>query len=93
MTSCRQVYQHICEHLDEDLSSPRCRRIRQHIEGCPDCKEYLESLKKTVVLYRAVPTPPVPRVVHRSLARALEQEFAGRKQARTSAGRRRQTRP
>jgi len=74
MTSCRQVYHHICEHLDEDLSSPRCRRIRQHLEDCPDCQAYLDSLKKTIILYRSAPAPGVPRVIHRALAKALEQE-------------------
>jgi anti-sigma factor RsiW len=74
MTSCRQVYQHICDHLDEDLASPRCRRIRQHLEGCPDCQAYLDSLKKTIILYRSAPSPRVPPVVHRALAKALERE-------------------
>ena len=76
MASCRQVYQHICDHLDEDLASPRCRRIRHHLEGCPDCMAYLDSLKKTIILYRSAPTPTVPRIIHRSLATALKQEQA-----------------
>lgn len=74
MTGCRQVYQHICDHLDEDLSSARCRKIREHLEECPDCQAYLDSLKKTIILYKSAPVPEVPPVVHRALAEALERE-------------------
>jgi anti-sigma factor RsiW len=93
MTGCRQVYQHICDHLDEDLSSPRCRRIRQHLEGCPNCMAYLDSLKKTIILYRSSPSPTVPRVVHRSLAAALKREQEINSSAGASKGRARPARP
>ena len=93
MTSCRQVYQHICDHLDEDLSSARCRRIREHLEECPDCQAYLDSLKKTIILYRSAPVPAVPPVVHRALADALERERAGTVSPTASTPRSRARRP
>lgn len=68
---CTDVYRHICDNLDQDINSPRCRAIKKHIASCPDCLSYLESLKTTVALYRAVPAPPVPRTAHASLLRNL----------------------
>jgi RNA polymerase sigma factor (sigma-70 family) len=47
---CDTVYLHICDHLDEDIASPRCRQIKQHLDECPNCRAYLDSLKKTIVL-------------------------------------------
>lgn len=56
-TTCNDVFQHLCENLDENLDSPKCRMIKQHLDGCPDCMTYLDGLKKTVALYRLYPVP------------------------------------
>jgi len=68
---CDKVYLHICDHLDEEITSPRCRQIKQHLEECPNCRAYLDSLKKTIVLYRAMPEPPVPAGTHRELFKTI----------------------
>lgn len=64
---CDEVYLHICDSLDEDLASPQCRMIKQHLEKCPECQAYLDSLKTTIALYRAVPEPSLPARAHRNL--------------------------
>jgi anti-sigma factor RsiW len=68
---CDKVYLHICDHLDEDINSSRCRQIKQHLAECPNCSAYLDSLKKTITLYRALPAPPVPVGTHRELFRTI----------------------
>lgn len=68
---CAEVYLHICDNLDQDIDSPRCREIKKHLVTCPDCVAYLDSLKKTVALYRAVPAPRAPRAARANLLRAL----------------------
>jgi hypothetical protein len=65
--ACREIYRHICENLDTDLGSEQCREIRAHIEKCDNCTAYLDSLKKTVYLYRTYPTPRVPARARREL--------------------------
>ncbi len=42
----------ICEKVDQDIASPTCRKLREHLDQCPDCAAYYDSLKKTIVLYR-----------------------------------------
>ena len=42
----------ICEKVDRDLTSPTCKKLREHLSQCPDCNAYYDSLKKTIVLYR-----------------------------------------
>lgn len=79
---CSDVYLYICTNLDQNLNSARCRRIKKHIAGCPDCSAYLDSLRKTVSLYRAYPTPRVPPSVHRRLFKVihtLEKDAPGTK--------------
>jgi predicted anti-sigma-YlaC factor YlaD len=55
--TCKEVFNYICENLDEKINSPQCREIRRHLDSCPNCVAYLDSLKKTIRLYRAYPQP------------------------------------
>lgn len=72
MMKCTEVYLFICDNLDQDIHSPRCRLILKHLESCTDCSAYLASLKKTVVLYKSMPAPRLPRRVHARLAKAID---------------------
>jgi predicted anti-sigma-YlaC factor YlaD len=73
--NCRQAYRFICDNLDESTTSARCRTIRKHIACCPRCRAYLDSVKKTVRLYRTAPEPGLSRTVHRDLMKALSVEM------------------
>jgi anti-sigma factor RsiW len=73
--NCRQAYRFICANLDEHITSARCRAIRRHIACCPNCQAYLDSVKKTIRLYRSAPGPRLPREAHRDLMKALEIEM------------------
>lgn len=69
---CSDVVKHLCEELDADLNSRRCRDLRRHLKRCPNCRAYLDSLKKAIQLYQAVPPPPMSRrVLIRSGTRAV----------------------
>jgi anti-sigma factor RsiW len=68
---CTDVYLHICDNLDQRLETRRCREIRQHLRVCRDCRAYLASLKRTVSLYRSVPSPRLPKAAHDRLIRVL----------------------
>ena len=75
MATCKKVYQHVCESLDEDLDTPRCRAIKRHIESCPNCRTYMASLKRTIRLYRSMPVARTPRVAHTRLVAVIEEEM------------------
>ena len=68
---CTDVYLHICDNLDQRLGTRRCREIRAHLRLCSNCSAYLASLKRTVILFRSVPAPRLPRAAHDRLIRAL----------------------
>jgi len=70
---CSDVYRHICDNLDQRLGTRRCMEIKRHLGACPDCRAYLESLKKTVSIYRTLPSPPLPKGAHERLIRALRE--------------------
>lgn len=72
--SCSTVYEHLCEHLDEDLNSESCRRIKAHIEGCVNCSALLDSLKKTVYGYRKYPCPRISKESREKLLAVIRLE-------------------
>jgi len=61
------------------MDSPRCREIKQHLEICTNCAEYLDSLKKTILLFRQYPDPKIPRMFHKRLFTALKAASRGAK--------------
>ncbi|MCU0453597.1 MAG: zf-HC2 domain-containing protein [Bacteroidetes bacterium] len=72
LIKCSEVAKHICDNLDSQLDTPKCRAIRKHIHECPNCYAYLDSVKKTVHLYRVEPAPYVSAKAHRKLMAILK---------------------
>ena len=70
---------HICDQLEADMDSPGCMEIKQHLERCTNCTEYLDSLKKTILLFRQYPDPKIPRMFHKRLFTALRVSPGGAK--------------
>ena len=78
---CHDVLGHICEELDTKLTSAKCRALKSHLEKCPNCTAYLDSLRKTVTLYASSPNPRVPGRARKDLFAVLklEHRHTGRK--------------
>jgi hypothetical protein len=49
---CKDVMQHICESLGEDLESEKCVAIKQHLDGCTDCQTYFKTVELTIDYYK-----------------------------------------
>ncbi len=43
---------HFCHYLEEDIDTPLCQELLQHMEECPECKHNITTIRKTVALYR-----------------------------------------
>jgi len=50
--SCKEVMNHICDSLGEDLDSPKCTNIKEHLNSCPNCQKYFKSVDSTVQFYK-----------------------------------------
>jgi len=67
----RKILSQICERLDQDPDSPKCREMMKHLEGCPECTAYLKSLRSTVSLYRRYRPPPLSAESRKKLRKVL----------------------
>ncbi len=74
-TGCRTVATHLQLQLDSKLRTRVCREIKRHLEHCPNCTAYLDSLKKTILLYKKYPDPQVPKRMRQELHAILKLRF------------------
>ncbi len=51
-TTCKEVMSHICDTLGEDLDSPTCTSIKNHLDNCPSCQKYYKSISQTILIYK-----------------------------------------
>ena len=70
--TCRQIFRRMCDTLGADLGSPECQAMREHVGQCANCTAYLASLKTTVDLFAAYPSPKLPARAQAELLRALK---------------------
>ena len=53
----RQRILEICAEFGEDMNSPACKRLRQHAQESSDCAAFVDSMRKTIELFRAYHKP------------------------------------
>ena len=64
---CRRMVSVFSDYLDKDARAAVCRKVDEHLKDCPDCKVYLDTLNKTITLYRDLGDVAVPRDVQSRL--------------------------
>jgi len=68
---CKPFVDRLCESLGEDLNSQLCRDLKEHLEQCPDCSLQVDSLKRTIEIYRCLPATILPGDVEKRLWKKL----------------------
>ncbi|MDP2304073.1 MAG: hypothetical protein Q8N03_16805 [Ignavibacteria bacterium] len=71
--TCRDVMEHVCESLGEDLESPKCRAIKSHLESCSVCQNYFHSVEHTIDFYKLY-NVDLPDDAHNRLMKILNLE-------------------
>jgi hypothetical protein len=69
--NCLKTLEEICDQLAEDINSPLCLEIKQHLETCPKCCAHVDSIKKVVYLYQNENKADVPDAVDSRLWKVL----------------------
>jgi anti-sigma factor RsiW len=68
---CRRLLASLSDYVDGLLDDALCREIEAHMAGCDDCRIVVNTLAKTVDLYRADPAPDLPAEVAQRLYSSL----------------------
>lgn len=78
-TQCRQLLSSLSDYVNGDLEAKFCAEIELHMAECENCRIVVDTLRKTVYLYKVAAEPPdVPTDVKERLFRTLElDDFLG----------------
>jgi RNA polymerase sigma-70 factor, ECF subfamily len=74
--SCPDVLTMLSRKLEDEISPNVCAEMEAHVAGCPHCRGVCDSLKRTLALCKALPTPTVPQHVQDSLRKAIASALA-----------------
>lgn len=72
--NCRHMLGDLSDYLDGEASEEICAEIERHMAGCDDCRVVVDTLRKTVLLYRDLPQPAISQSARQRLYQALDLE-------------------
>jgi anti-sigma factor RsiW len=79
---CRHLLDSLSPYVDGELGPELCVELERHLSDCENCQIVVDSLRKTVYLYRVTSDEPptVPEDVRQRLYHSLDlDEFIGKK--------------
>jgi anti-sigma factor RsiW len=71
---CRELLSQLSDYIDGDLEESLCDRLEAHLAVCPDCRVMVDTVRKTIVLYRTQACAELPSDVKDRLFRVLKLE-------------------
>ena len=69
---CDELQSQLPDYLDGDAKDAVCRAIEEHLATCDDCRVVVDTMKKTISLYRNASDEDDPSEVHARLVRVLK---------------------
>ena len=80
MMECREMLGALSDYVDGELEDRLCAEIEAHMQHCPDCQLMVDTLRKTVILYRTHGQAELPVDVQERLYAVLDLEAFQAKQ-------------
>jgi len=68
---CRKYLDSLSDYVDGELGEALCRELEAHMAECENCRVVVNTLSKTVLLYRQLPAPEMPNAVKERLFKVL----------------------
>jgi anti-sigma factor RsiW len=72
--ACRDLLGHLSDYVDGELEAAICAQLEAHLAECPDCRVMVDTLRKTIILYRSQAHAELPLDVKDRLYRVLKLE-------------------
>ncbi len=73
--NCDEVLNQLSEYVDEEARAELCRAIEEHLARCRGCKVEVDTVRKTIMIYRNDGPAETPVHVSAALQSALAREY------------------
>lgn len=71
--NCKHLLGSLSDYIDGELGSALCSEIEHHLEECENCRIVVDSLRKTVYLFKVTAgAPGMPVDVRQRLYKRLD---------------------
>jgi len=77
-SQCRGLLKELSEYIDGELDESLCAEIERHLNECGNCRVMVDTLRKTIILYRETGHQDIPPEARQRLYAVLELERAHR---------------
>ncbi|WP_119072910.1 anti-sigma factor family protein [Aggregatilinea lenta] len=71
-SECQRYLTSLTDYVDGDLDPALCRELETHMAACENCRVVVNTLTKTISLYRQLPAPEMPNAVKERLYAVLD---------------------
>ena len=68
---CPDVVDLLSRHLEGEIDARTCAEMERHVTACPRCQAACDSLRQTLRLCGATPSPEVPEALKESIRRGI----------------------
>lgn len=69
--NCQHLLADLSDYIDGEAAASVCAEIERHLAGCDDCRVVVDTLRKTIYLYRTLPRPMLPDATRARLVATL----------------------
>jgi anti-sigma factor RsiW len=80
---CSPIFAMLSEYLDRELPPATCGELEEHLRDCPECIQFVDSLRRSIELCREYgasrPSEPVDPKAAADLRAAYERMLAKRR--------------
>lgn len=75
--NCKDVLGKMSEFLDAELMDEVCDQLRQHLQECEHCRIEVNTIQRTIEIFKKMPCDAVPGHVYEKLLTTLRFDVIG----------------
>lgn len=73
-STCGELLRRLSDYIDGELEAALCAQLESHLAGCADCRLIVDTMRKTITLYRSQTPVELPSAVAERLYGVLKLE-------------------
>lgn len=70
--NCRRYLGSLGDYIEGTLGTELCQELESHMAVCENCRVVVNTLARTITLYRQMPAPELPNAVKERLFAVLD---------------------